>query len=58
MIPFLIGDEKRWEKYKAISTKIKDLKNDELNALPVSDDRYIKIKIRTVIVRLILTFLA
>ena len=28
-------------------TKIEDLKNTELNALPVSDDRYIKTKIRT-----------
>ena len=35
------------EKYKAIWTKIEDLKNTELNALPVYDDRYIKSKIRT-----------
>ena len=35
------------EKYKAIWTKIEDLKNIELNALPVYDDRYIKTKIRT-----------
>ena len=35
------------EKYKAICTKIKDLKNIELNALPVYDDRYIKTSIRT-----------
>ena len=32
---------------KAIWTKFKDLKNIELNALPVYDDRYIKTKIRT-----------
>ena len=32
---------------KAIWTKIEDLKNIELNALPVYDDRYIKTKIRT-----------
>ena len=40
-------DEKLLEKYKAIWTKIEDLKNIELNALPVYDDRYIKTKIRT-----------
>ena len=34
-------------KYKANWTKIEDLKNIELNALPVYDDRYIKTKIRT-----------
>ena len=39
--------EKLLEKYKAIWTKIEDLKNIELNALPVYDDRYIKTKIRT-----------
>ena len=44
---FRIDDEKLLEKYKAIWTKIEDLKNIELNALPVYDDRYIKIKIRT-----------
>ena len=40
-------DEKLLEKYKAIWTKIEDLKNIELNALPVYDDKYIKTKIRT-----------
>ena len=44
---FRIDDEKLLEKYKAIWTKIAGLKNIELNALPVYDDRYIKIKIRT-----------
>ena len=39
-------DEKLLEKYKAIWTKIEYLKNTELNALPVYDDRYIKNKIR------------
>ena len=43
---FLIKDEKLLEKYKTIWTKIQDLKNIELNALPVCDDRYIKTKIR------------
>ena len=43
---FRIDDEKLLEKYKTIQTNIKDLKNIELNALPVYDDRYIKTKIR------------
>ena len=30
------------ENYKTIWTKIEDLKNIELNALPVVDDRYMK----------------
>ena len=34
-ISFRIDDEKLLEKYKAIWTKIEDLKNIELNALPV-----------------------
>ena len=46
LIPFRIDDEKLLKKYKAIWTKIEDLKNIELNALPVYDDRYMKIKIR------------
>ena len=44
---FHIDDEKLLEKYKAIWTKIEDLKNIKLNALPVYEDRYIKSKIRT-----------
>ena len=40
-----IDDEKLLEKYKTIWTKIKHLKNIELNTLPVCDDRYIKNKI-------------
>ena len=44
---FCIGDEKLLVKYKAIWTKIEDSKNIELNALPVFDDRYTKIKVRT-----------
>ena len=46
LIPFRIDDEKLLKKYKAIWTKIEDLKNIELNALPVYDDRYMKTKIR------------
>ena len=42
-----ITDEKKLlEKYKTIWTKIVDLKNIELNVLPVHDDKYITTKIR------------
>ena len=44
---FRLDDEKLLEKYKAIWTKIEDLKNIEINALPVYDYRYVKTKIRT-----------
>ena len=47
LMSFHIDDEKLSQKYKAISTKTEDLKNIELTALPVFDDRYIKTKIRT-----------
>ena len=47
LISFRIDDEKLLEKYEAIWTKIEDLKNIKLDALPVYDDRYIKTKIRT-----------
>ena len=43
---FRVDDEKLLGKYKALWTKIEDLKNIELNALPVYDDRYIKAKMR------------
>ena len=39
---FCIDDKKLLEKYKAIQTKIEDLKYIELNILPAYDDRYIK----------------
>ena len=42
---FRIDDENLLEKYKTIWTKNEDLKNIELNALSVYDDRYIKPKI-------------
>ena len=47
LMSFGIDDEKLLEKYRSIWTKIKDLKNIHLNALPVYNDRYIKTKIRT-----------
>ena len=36
---FRIDDGKLLEKYKAIRSKIEDLKNIKLNALPVYDDK-------------------
>ena len=47
LMSFRIDDAKLLEKYKAIWTKIEDLKKIELNALQEYDDRYIKTKIRT-----------
>ena len=47
LMAFCINYEKLLEKYAIIWTKIEDLKNMELNALEVYDDRYIKSKIRT-----------
>ena len=44
---FRIDDEKLLQKYKAISTKIEDLKNIKLNSIPVYDNGYIKTKVRT-----------
>ena len=43
---FHIDEEKLLEKYKAFWTYNDDLKNIELNALPVYGGRYIKTKIR------------
>ena len=42
---YCIDDEKLLEKYNVIWTKIKELKNTELDALLVYDNKYIKIKI-------------
>ena len=47
LISSCIDDEKLLEKYKAIWTKIENLKNIELNTFPVHNDRYIKTKLRT-----------
>ena len=46
LLLFRIDDEKLLEKYKTIWGKIEDLKNIDLNTLPVCGDRYIKTKIR------------
>ena len=47
LMSFRIDDEKLLEKHKVIWTKIEDLKNIELDALPVYDNKYIKTKILT-----------
>ena len=47
LMSFRIDNEKLLEKYESIPTKIEELEDIELNALPVYDDRYIKPKIRT-----------
>ena len=47
LMPFRLNDAKLLENYKTIWTKIEGLKNIELNALTVYDDRHIKTKIRT-----------
>ena len=39
-----IDEDKLLEKYKTTWAKIDNLKNIELNALPVNDDTYIKPK--------------
>ena len=44
LMSFRVDDEKLLEKYKVIWTKIEHLKNIELNALPVYDDKYVKTK--------------
>ena len=46
-MPFRVDDKNLLEKNKTIWTKIEDLKNTELNALPKYNDRYIKSKIKT-----------
>ena len=47
LISFHTDYGKLLEKYKAVWTKIEDLKNIKLTALPVYDNRYIKTKIKT-----------
>ena len=46
------GDDQLLQKYKTICTKIKDVKDIELNALQVYDDRYIKTKVKTCVIKL------
>ena len=47
LMSFRIVNNKLLEKYEIIWTKIEDLQNIGLMALPVYDDRFIKTKIRT-----------
>ena len=56
LLSYRMDHEKLFEKYKAIWTKIEDLKNIELNALPVYDDKYIKTKIRTYVDKVYISF--
>ena len=56
LMPFYIDDEKSLKKYKAIWTKIEDLENIELNALPVYDGRYIKTKTRNMCTKVYIKF--
>ena len=46
LLSFRIDDVKLLEKYKGVWSKIEYLKNIELKALTVYDDRYIKAKKR------------
>ena len=41
LVSFLIDDDMLLEKYKSIWTKTENLRNIELNALPVYDDKCI-----------------
>ena len=47
LMSFCIDDKKLLWKYKTTWTDIEELKNIKLNTLPVYDDRYIKVEIRT-----------
>ena len=46
-VSLCINDNKLFEKYKTVWTKTEDLKNTEIDALPVYHDRYIKTEIKT-----------
>ena len=41
LVSFIIDDDMLLEKYKSIWTKIENIRNIELNALPVYDDKCI-----------------
>ena len=44
---FCIDNDKLLERCKTVWTRIKNVKDIKLNALPVYDDRYIKDQVRT-----------
>ena len=46
-IKWCLSDKELLEKYKTIWIKIEGMKNIELNALPIYDDTYTKVEIRT-----------
>ena len=41
LMPLLVDDEKLFAENETTWTKMEDLKNTDMNALPVYDDRYI-----------------
>ena len=47
MISLCIDNDKVFEKYKTMWTKIAEFKKIQLDALPVHNDRHTKTKIRT-----------
>ena len=47
LMSFYVDDDKLLEKYKTIQTKIEDIKNIELNVLPVYNNRHVRAKIKT-----------
>ena len=47
LMSFCIDNDKLWERCKTVCTRIKNLKDIKLNALPVYDDKYIKNQVRT-----------
>ena len=58
VMSFREDDEKILEKYKAIQTKIEDLKNIELDPSPIYHNKYIETKIRTYSDKFYTTFVA
>ena len=56
LMSFRIHDDELLVKNKTIWSKIGNLKNIQLNALPVYDDRYIKTKMRALVIIFILIF--
>ena len=47
LMSFCIDNDKLLERCKTVWTRIKNLKDIKLNALPVYDDKYIKNQVRT-----------
>ena len=56
LMSFRIDDEKLLEIYRTIWTKTEELKKNNLNALPVYDDRDMKTKKEHMVIKFILIF--